>query len=275
MYTQVNSKIRFLFFLVATSARGLLGHENVVTNPYRVDGFGAQFQSIIFSAIYAELHNQKFIYTPIHAMEHNYDNDPDFINKKEWLINFIDNFELNHDIGIQKSGSINKYQDFFEQNVSVCANSYTLKKIKEVFRSNKNKKDYFDNDSLNIAIHIRRPNRHDCRLIGADVPDEIYQKILCYLRQMYSHQNPQFHIYSQGDLETFVDIYGASDVVFHVNETIEQTFPALVFADVLVTSLSSLSYTAGFLSDGQVFYLPFWHPPFPTWTIFETGWKNW
>ncbi len=270
-----NSKIGFFLSLTSVFVTGLIGQENIVTNPYREDGFGAQFQSILFAAMYAELHNQKFVYTPIHKMEHNYDNDPEFINKKENLIHFIDHFDLNRDINIQKLGSINKYQDFFEKNVSICANSFILKKIKEIFRINKRKKDYFDTDRLNIALHIRRPNGQDSRLIGADLPDRIYLNILCYLRKLYSSQNPQFHIYSQGDLGTFLDIYGASDVVFHINESLEQTFSSLVFADVLVTSLSSLSYTAGFLSEGEVFYLPFWHPPLPTWTILETGWKNW
>ena len=55
---------------------------NGITNPERTDGFGAQFQTIIASAIYAELNNIPYIYTPFKMMEHNYDNDPEFLPKK-------------------------------------------------------------------------------------------------------------------------------------------------------------------------------------------------
>ena len=42
--------------------------KTIVTNPYRTDGFGSQFQTIIYSIIFAELHDQTFLYTPIQTM---------------------------------------------------------------------------------------------------------------------------------------------------------------------------------------------------------------
>ena len=85
------------------------------------------------------------------------------------------------------------------------------------------------------------------------------------IRNKYSSKKPLFHIYSQGNIKAFKDIYKSNDIVFHIDEPIEQTFTSLVLADVLVTSISSLSYTAGILSDGVVYYMPFWHPPLPGW----------
>jgi len=75
------------------------GHSSsgYVTNSRRKDGFGAQFQEVIAAVIYAEIQNKKFVYTPFKLMEHNYDNDPDFIAKKERLINFMTHFEVNTD----------------------------------------------------------------------------------------------------------------------------------------------------------------------------------
>jgi len=35
----------------------------------------------------------------------------------------------------------------------------------------------------------------------------------------------------------------------------------LVSADAIITSRSSLSHVAGMFSDGEVYYIPFWHPP--------------
>ncbi len=84
---------------------------------------------------------------------------------------------------------------------------------------------------------------------------------------IYIAEQPLFHIYSQGDVTAFENIYKAEDVVLHINESVEQTFASMVLADVLVTTSSSLSYAAGIISEGTVYYIPFWHPPFPGWIV--------
>ena len=73
-----------------------------------------------------------------------------------------------------------------------------------------------------------------------------------------------FHIYSQGELECFNN-YKNDDTILHINEDICNTFMGLVAADVLVTSRSSLSYTAALLSYGEIYYKHFWHPPSKEW----------
>lgn len=242
----------------------------MITNPYRTDGFGAQFQTIIYSVIYAEMNHRKFRYTPFVCMEHNYGNDRDFIKKKEQLINFIGNFELNEDTYTPQNQSIIDYINYFEQNLTECANSESLKKIKRIFRENKDKADYFDSRRFNIAIHIRRPNPHDSRIDGTDIPDSFYLRCINILREAYSSKCPLFHIYSQGNIEDFKNIYNSPDVIFHINDEIEYTFTSLVMADVLLISRSSFSYTAGILSEGTVYYIPFWHPALPNWiTLFD------
>lgn len=247
-------------FLVRTGTS-----QDIVTNPLRRDGFGGQFQTIIYSAIYAELNGKAYRYTPFTSMEHNYDNDSQFLQKKEELINFIGNFEINKNLSIQSTGSHCDYIRFFENNLQRCADSLSLKKIKQVFRSNKERIDYFDDEHLNIAVHIRRPNPHDSRIEGTNTPDRLYINIINALRDFYSPANLLFHIYSQGDVEAFKTTFCEKDIVFHINEPLEKTFTSLVLADVLVTSPSSLSYTAGILSEGTVYYVPFWHPPLPHW----------
>ena len=54
--------------------------------------------------------------------------------------------------------------------------------------------------------------------------------------------------------------FKAPDVVLHLNDSVEESFPAMVLADVLVVARSSYSYVAGILSDGIVYYIPFSHP---------------
>jgi hypothetical protein len=243
--------------------------QEVITNPYREDGFGAQFQAIIYYAIYAELNDKKFVYTPFSIMEHNYNNDEAFLHEKEELINFIENFEVSHDMGFQKKflDFQTSYYHFFENNLVSCSRSHTLKKIKAIFRENKLRQDYLDPESFNIVVHIRRPNPHDSRIEGADTPNEVYLKVIDELRNTYKAKQPIFHLHSQGNINNFESIFNANDITLHLNESPEMTFCSMVFADVLVLSKSSFSYTAGILSEGSVYYMPFWHPPFPNWNI--------
>lgn len=206
-----------------------------------------------------------FLYTPFKEMEHNYECSTDFIEKKENLINFINNFEINKDLEIQSRINDGDYIRFFESNLDECTNSWSLIKIKEIFRSNKKRENYFDYEHLHIAIHIRRLNSHDNRDSGRSVSDDDYKNIIESLRKIYPA--PQFHIFSQGNIDHFKITYNSEDVVLHINESIEDTFTAMVLADVLVTSISSFSYTAGLLSEGVIYYIPFWHPPLPHWNI--------
>jgi len=246
-----------------------LKQREVIANMRRYDGFGAHMLEIITAVIYAELHDREFCYRPFDAMEHNYDNDPDFLAKKEKLLNFFDYFET-FDEAVQKNYTIVSefYVPFFDENVEKCANSRPLKKIKKIFRANKNTKNYFKNKNFNIAVHIRRPNPHDNRIYGTDIPDDFYAEIINKLRAKYSSRNPLFHIYSQGDIENF-DMYHAPDVILHLNESVEDTYLPLVLADVLVTGRSSFSYTAGYLSDGIVYYNSYMHAALPHWTPVE------
>jgi hypothetical protein len=234
----------------------------IVTNPVRDDGFGAQFQTIIYSVIYAELNDLEFVYTPFKDMEHNYESDTNFLAKKEWLINFIDNFEINKGNAIQQD--VRNVIQFFEGNLDKSVNSLALKKIKEIFRSNKNSQNYFNNQRLNIAIHMRRSNLHDSRVDGTDTPDDFFLNIINKLRVIYAPKNPLLHIYSQGNDDDFKK-FCAQDIVLHLNESIEDTFTSMVLADVLVTGRSSFSYTAGILSGGAIYYIPFWCPALPHW----------
>lgn len=236
-------------------------NSEIITNRAGNDGFGAQFQNIIDTAIYAELNNKKFVYTPFKTMEHNYNSDKSFLEKKELLINFIGNFEINenHTINIQVD-----CHDYFDKNVDKCTKSLSLNKIKKIFRANKNILNYFNNKNLNIALHIRRPNPHDSRIYGTDTPDNVFVNIVNKLRNLYVAKNPLFHLYSQGNIENF-KIFNSPDIILHLNESVEDSFTSMVLADVLVTSASSFSYTAGLLSEGIVYYVPFWHSPLPNW----------
>ena len=261
-----------------------------------IDGFGSQYQKIIESYIFCKMNNLNFAYTPLNVVEHNYDNDPSFNIKLEKLMNIKDNI-----INVNDSMNIN-YIEYsiqihknFSENIDMYCNSVHMQYIKDCFWKNK-EKDFFTpfriedaqsnrsnpfisapeggilnenwckNGKTNISIHIRRENVCDRGQAGDRVttPNEYYLNIMNNIRQQYT--NTQFHIYSQGDIEQFNDLDKA-DVIFHLNEDIYTTFIGLVAANILVTSPSSLSYTAAMLSDGIVYYRSFWHSPRKEWIL--------
>lgn len=271
-----------LFFIIIVfgqlfSCHALDSMHEYVTIHERGDGFGAHVLFNIAAFVYAEMYNVGFCYRPFKEMEHNYDNDPDFIAKKEWLLNFIDNFITIEEA--EKKGyrvipdRDNMHLSFFDQYARFAQNS--LEKLKKIFRANKKNADnYFNNNNFNIAVHIRRPNPHDSRIYGTDIPDDHYVKIIDKLRQRYSSRNPLFHIYSQGDYENFTKYYTSPDIILHLNEPVEDTYLGMVFADVLVTGRSSFSYTAGFLSDAIVYYNSYVHAHLPQWISVEALLKS-
>ena len=246
------------------------------------DGFGAQYQRIVYTILYCKLHKLNFIYTPFTSMEHNYDNDKIFIQKKENLINLINHYpiityeiENNNKINILHFNEIRYY---IEDNLTYILKSNEINEIRNIFWSNKNKNNFF-NKNINVAIHIRRPNIHDIRIDGSDTPDTYYLNIINTIYNnninLLSDNNKLiFNIYSQGDIDSF-KLYKEfidnntknTEIIFNINESIEKTFIEMVKSDILVLSRSSFSYVAALLNEGTIYYQQFWHKPSNDWII--------
>ena len=234
------------------------------------DGFGSQYQKNIQTYIYCKLHNLNFVYSPIEYMEHNYENDPNYIDKIEDFMNLKNNIvnkDSNMEIEELDFGTI--VRKYTEENIDLCSNNEHMQFIKECFWEGK-ERNHFKNNKKNIAVHIRRENSHDNGQAGERVttPNEYYLNIMNTIRENYLDKELQFHIYSQGELDNFKDLEH-TDVEFHLNEEITSTFIGLVDADILIISPSSLSYVAGLLSDGVVYYKQFWHNKKSDWIICE------
>ena len=247
--------------------------ENIcVTNPNLTeDGFGANFQMIIYSLFYAEKNKLNYVYNPFKNMDHNYDSDPDFIEKKEKLINFRNNYKIyNENDKNIKELSIFELLSFFEKNIEKFPNCNSIKKIKKIFKENK--VNNFDKNFVNIAIHIRRQNKADKFNRGTNVPIELYLQLI----EHFSNQinNLRIHVYSQGDILDFSILNKNNNVIFHLNENIEDTFTSMVFADILVTAPSAFSYTAGLISDNNVWYIEFCNRPLSNWTVIQNYKSN-
>ena len=245
---------------------------NIYTNPQdHTDGFGAQYQRIIISYIVTTHNSNVFNYIPLSFVEHNYDNSPLFLTRLEMVMNIRDNIPIldkkSRNYTVYNTGNIIKK---FEENIDEYCSSKSMKFIKECFWKNKTKKLVFNNDKINIAVHIRRGNIHDRGQAGERIttPNEYYLNIMNEIRNKYKDHDKEllFHIYSQGDMNNFA-ILQKEDVIFHLDEDICKTFTELVAADILLTSPSSLSYVAALISDGEIYFKQFWHKPRSTWII--------
>lgn len=236
------------------------------THESRIDGFGAQYQTIITTMIYCSKKNLNYLYSELKHVEHNYKNDPHYINSLENIMNIKSNVmnSGNHNPVELKFKIANKE---FEEHIDDYCDSESMHFIKECFWKNKDR-DHFKNKKMNISVQIRRENAHDRGNAGlrATTPNGYYLKIMNEIREKYKGNDLLFHIYSQGNITNFKELE-KDDVVFHLNEDITSTFVGLVAADILVTSPSSFSYVAALLSDGTIYYKPFWHNPKKTWIV--------
>jgi len=240
-----------------------------ITITDRDDGFGAQFQHIIFGILYAEMNNKTYIHKPITRLAHNYENNPNFINEIEEFINIKNHYKTT----IQEPQV--QVIDFWTLYNFITADEHlqpstirfnhclqqtnALEKIKTIFWENKTNPYESQDTTINVAVHVRRPNDQDDRIEGADTPDEYYLNIMNQIRDKNT-RHPQekkllFHIFSQKTLDKTK--YNADDITLHIDEDIKSTFISLVGADILVASKSALSYCAGLLTNGKVYFLPF------------------
>jgi len=255
--------------------------EKVTICPY-TDGFGSQFQTIIYAIIFCIRYGQQFIYTPLKQVEHNYSDDVTFIERLEELMNIRSHFTNMKDLPpeIQKTVTLwdnSNIKSKFDWKIQEVVTQDILNKIRNIFWGNKDI-NHFKNNKKNIAIHIRRPNTVDETIL--DEPqkqfhnynryntDEYFLGVIQRIRDENKGIDLQFHIYSQTNIRSNFDCYINEDTQLHIDEDICSTFVGLAAADILVTSVSSFSYIAGFFNYGTVIYFPFLHKPLPHWLMY-------
>jgi len=244
------------------------------TNTLRDDGFGGQFQGLLWTILFLEYNNLQFVYTNIKEMEHNYKKDPLFLDKIETYMAIKNNYmnikEVDNNCEVLTFPNDYIYR-FIESNIDLCHSHQVIYKFKKFFYEGK--KTPFNTTYFNVAIHIRRQNSADpcdnsimdCRI----TPLEYFINIIHQIYKDNSSKNIKFHIYSQGSIEDFQEIVDLTqyNIEFHLNEFVLDTFNSLVFADGLITSGSSFSYIAAILNRGIVYYKCFWHKPANHWVI--------
>jgi hypothetical protein len=239
------------------------------TSEERVDGFGSQFQTLLHMIYYAAANNAEYIHIPIRVMEHNYANDPSYVESLEefmcvWLFKKIN--EINSSMPTIRHISNEECRNYFQQDVDKAMSHSSLTAYKSVFLETINKNHYSSNKFI-IALHIRRG---DVQSTNSNreryTSNEFYLEKMKYLSETYADKDIQFHIYSEGSPDEF-NCFQSENTILHLNEDVRTTFIGLITSQVLVQSKSSFSYVAGLLSNGTVYHIPFWHPPKSSWIL--------
>jgi hypothetical protein len=238
------------------------------TSEPRDDGFGGHFQNILWDILYSETKGYKYVFTPPKKIDHNYTNDSNYIQRLINYINVEERYGI-HTIPNDTPLHINIRSSIYEE-IQSNMELYHSGSIFERYQSDffLNKKSPYDTQNFHVAVHIRRFNKCDLGDWGTITPDTYYLKMINKIRDDFKDKSLKFHIYSQGDEANF-SLFLAPDTVFHLNEDILDTFNGMVFADVLTTTTSSLSYVAALLSKGIIYHQPFWHKPLAKWRIIE------
>ena len=253
----------------------------------KYDGFGENYKAIIITMTFAEFKGIKYLYSPFKELC-NADDYKTFVPKMEYMIN------LNKYLEVVDENTHEKYNVchvrkmdllcFFDNHIDFFEKSNTLKLIKSAFKernANPWKRELektHEGPYINIAIHIRRQDVYDKILFNSandidrlNVPSSLYVTIIKQFLEIYS--NVKIHIYSQLlDNQSEFDLYRCIDedkVVLHIDEPLNKTFTEMVYADILVMAPSSLSYTAGILSDNIIYYIPFCCANLSHWNIVE------
>jgi hypothetical protein len=246
----------------------------VVSSQPRTDGFGAQFQNIIFDILYTTAITPGVQYVfPSNIVrmqfEHNYSDDPTFSNRLIRYMNLYAKFNAPKPIHVVWYKGTENYA-FCEENLTRLLETNAFKWIKQLFFEGKTTP--YDTAFYNVAVHVRKHSAHDMRVHKrTNEPTAYYLNVMRFILEEYTGTKPvRFHIHSQGGANhefTNFSATRAAEVVMHLDESVEDAFNGLVFADALVTSASSFSYVAAMLTDGVVYYKHFWHKPSMKWVI--------
>jgi hypothetical protein len=231
------------------------------------DGVGAQAQRILTIYLISQHLGWQYIHTPIIACEHNLDSTS--------LCQF------NQSLQLPSSDSLPKhFRLIFQTTINVPQIQRMAHRfngdflVKITFAHNYLDQNVFllDHpfphvfswvDSILhlpriLAIHIRRGDVSSTQHQERYIPWEKYQQCIKCLQQSIVVPY-QIHLYSENSIRSEI-LSSMESIIFHLDESVPQTFQALVNADLLVAGFSSLSYAASLLRrKGLILHPPYWH----------------
>ena len=135
------------------------------------------------------------------------------------------------------------------------------------------------NNSINVAVHIRRGDINPAHHENRWVPIDVYVDLLTHLEAI--HPKVTVHIFSSykndEDTKQFEPL---SNLGWHVHANKEGDHSTdisiahvahFATADILFLGKSGFSHTAGYLNPNCVIYFPFWHKPLDQWIVLSNS----
>ncbi len=199
----------------------------------------------------------------------------------EKLKEFTENPSENNKI-IRLTGENYLMNDFLPQKFALV--QQTVETLRKNFRKSKHlPQNYFNNNEINIAIHVRNfcvpPDDPSCLTSNRELfspgnyMDHFYRSFITKISEQLKNHDVCFHIYAIDSKETannkfnhFADYLKSEKhrMAFHINENHITTFFHFAMSDIFLMGKSSFSYIAHFYCEGLVLIKnKFWHPLLP------------
>jgi hypothetical protein len=233
---------------------------NYITNVDGGDGFGSQFLSRISGMAYANHHKLNYVHYPIKTLvleDNPSQSRTDELDVSNKLLNDIMlNLEIKNVDELNSSDTIDAHcrVDFYREIISNPSQYFNEEWISNLQNSYIEKPpSYYQNEKLNIAIHIRRGNdisiNDSLRYVSSDLYNDIITKLL------EKYEDSIIHIFSWNDPQINVN---SNRIVYHTTsdggKEFINDFNALVHADILLVGSSTFSISAGFFNKNIVLY---------------------
>lgn len=123
------------------------------------------------------------------------------------------------------------------------------------------------NTSCEVVFHVRRGDVAKDHNGNRFTPNNVIQDAM-----ERNFKGKKICIYSEGLPKDFGTIQNVPNVTFHLNDSVEDTFQALVEAKHLVIAKSSFSYDAGIFNRNNVYFISrFWHTMLADWKQVDLG----
>jgi len=231
----------------------------IITISGKTDGFGAQYIAKMSGIAYARHAGYKYYHIPFRKMEHIPEGD---VNKMEEFGGL-----RSDDVCKNLCVKNQKHQHYItEVHNSTNPEKYYTNSVREELRK------MYDSTSkprrdprCDVAFHVRRGDvtiaeNNDRYTTNSEIGDQLDKLIKMFPTKTIC-------LFSQGEEKDFASVVQSRPyVLLKLNEPLIDTFHNMVTANVLVIAKSSLSYSAGILNRGRVFYRDIhFHKPLASW----------
>jgi len=217
----------------------------------KLDGFGAQYFSVMSGIAFCEAKGYTYIHTPFVSIEHD-------VNVEELNMFVGIKNQINDTSTLSLTRKMYPEDVLFSPRPSLYFTPPVIEKLRTFYYSTPKP----EITPVDIAIHIRRGDVSKSAHNDRYNDNSVYVKLINTLKMQYPSYT--INVFSEGKLADFKDLQ-LEDAQFRLNEDIKTTFHSFVTAKVLVTSKSCLSYAAAILNPNTIYYISFWHRPLDHW----------